>query len=182
MIRTILQMGNPLLRRTADPVTDFTESALQGLIDDLRETASSSGGVGIAAPQIGESVRIALIASQPSERYPQAPLIGPILLVNPVFEWKSEEMEKGWEGCLSIPGIRGIVPRHTKIRVRHNAFPGGAELTSEFEHFIARVVQHEMDHLNGTLYIDRVETPLDLATEQEYFRLITESNSQDVPE
>jgi peptide deformylase len=188
MIRTITQMGNPILRDQAASVTDFSETALRGLIDDMLETAAATGGVGIAAPQVGESLRLAIVASQPSERYPHAPSIAPIILINPVVEWKSEEMEEGWEGCLSIPGIRGIVPRSARIRVRYAAFPGTGdpagrphgEIIEEFEGFIARVVQHEMDHLVGTLFVDRVERRdgerlEDLVTEQEYRRIVAEA-------
>ena len=182
MIRTITQMGNPVLRKHAAPVADFSETAIQGLVEDLVETAAATGGVGIAAPQIGESIRLAIVVSEPNERYPHAPEIGPIVLINPVVEWKSEETERDWEGCLSIPGIRGIVARHTKIRVRYATVPSGAEVVEEFEDFVARVVQHEMDHLDGMLYIDRVATTLDLATDEEYRRIVTAEEPSDMPE
>jgi peptide deformylase len=182
VIRTLTQMGNPVLRKRAASVTDFSETSLRGFIDDMFETSAATGGVGIAAPQVGESLRLAIVASNPSERYPHAPAIGPIILINPVIEWKSEETEKGWEGCLSIPGIRGIVPRYCKIRVRYAALGTGLDIVAEFEDFVARVVQHEMDHLDGMLFIDRVETTLDLATEQEYRRIATGDGRQESSE
>jgi peptide deformylase len=173
MIRTITQLGNPILRQIAAPVIDFSETALKGLIDDLFETLAATGGVGIAAPQIGESVRVAIVASEPNERYPHAPSIGPIILINPVVEWQSEEREKGWEGCLSVPGIRGIVPRPVKIRVRFTEYKTGKTILAEAEGFTARVILHETDHLDGTVFVDRIESTRDLATEQEYRRIVT---------
>ena len=174
MIKPILQLGNPLLRRKALTITDPSDPDLGPLLDDMLATLHESRGVGIAAPQIGVSLRLVIIASESNDRYPEAPTMVAVPLLNPRIEWASPETEKDWEGCLSIPGLRGIVPRNTHIRVRYLNFPGGEEVVEEFEGFVARIVQHEVDHLDGTLFIDRVGSTRELATEREYTRIVTE--------
>jgi peptide deformylase len=174
MIKPIIQMGNKLLRRKSVPVTDLSDPNLAQLLEDMLDTLKDSGGVGIAAPQIGESVRLVIIASQSNDRYPDAPPMIPQPMVNPIIEWAGPEIEKDWEGCLSIPGLRGIVPRKAHIRVRYRTLPQGKEVVEEFEGFVARIVQHEVDHLDGKLFIDRVRSTRELATEQEYARIVTE--------
>ncbi len=174
MIKPILQLGNPILRRKAAPIADVSDTRLPKLLEDMLDTLKESGGVGIAAPQIGESVRLVIIASQSNDRYPDAPPMTPKPLANPIIEWAGPETEKDWEGCLSIPGLRGIVPRKVLIRVRYLTLPHGEEVVEEFEGFIARIVQHEVDHLDGKLFIDRVRSTRELATEQEYTRIVTE--------
>jgi len=173
VIRTIAQMGHPILRQISMCINGFEDPAIRSLGNDLLETAIQSNGVGIAAPQIFESLRMIVIASRPSARYPHAPELPPVVMVNPELLWASDERESGWEGCLSIPGLRGLVPRHLRVGVRYFTIEG-EERESEYEGFPARVFQHEFDHLQGVLFIDRLESLKELVTEQEYQRRLTE--------
>jgi peptide deformylase len=172
MIRNILQLGNPLLRQKSKPV--LAARGIESLAKDLLDTLQAAGGVGLAASQIGEMLRAALVASQPNDRYPLAPRMEPLLIINPEIIWASPEMEKEWEGCLSIPGIRGLVPRSTVIRVRFLEPATGQDVIQEYAGFVARVFQHELDHLGGKVFLDRVESTLELASEQEYQRILAE--------
>ncbi len=169
--RTIAQLGAPVLRQIAVAVENVKAPQIQELAEDLFATLADTEGVGLAAPQIGESVRMMVIASRPTPRYPSAPLMQPTLLINPSFKALSEIREKGWEGCLSIPGIRAQVPRYTKIAVSY-VDSQGQSLQLTLENFIARVFQHEYDHLDGLVYLDRVENNRDIITEQEFQKLI----------
>lgn len=169
----IAQLGNPILRIQASNVEKADESTLQSLIDDMLATMEDAGGVGIAAPQVYESVRIIIVSSWPSVRYPNAPRMAPAPMLNPEIIWADEEVEKGWEGCLSIPGIRGLVPRSRRIKVKYMTREGKTD-EREFVDFVARVFQHELDHLNGTVFTDRLESPLDMVTEKEYMRIVSE--------
>jgi len=130
------------------------------------------GGIGIAAPQIGVALRVMIIASQPNARYPQAPAIAPIVMLNPVLAWSSDINVKDWEGCLSVPGIRALVPRATHIRVHYTDASTLQETAIEYCDFVARVWLHEFDHLNGILYPDRMESTRDMVTEAEYRKLM----------
>ncbi len=155
MIRTILRMGDARLLRTARPVTGFGTPALRGLITDMLDTLRASGGVGLAAPQIGVDLRLIVFGFEHSERYPDAPSVPFTILANPVLEMLSDETEDGQEGCLSLPGLRGEVPRYRRLRYSGSDAEGNA-LTREAEGFHARVVQHECDHLDGILYPMRI--------------------------
>ena len=125
----------------------------------------------LASPQVYEPLTLFILASKPSPRYPNAPLMEPTAIINPEILWVSDKIEKGWEGCLSIPGLRGIVPRHQEIGVRYQT--RNVEVVEvEFTDFICRVFQHEFDHLQGVVFIDRLESTLDLMTEKEYLRSI----------
>jgi len=168
----IVQLGHPVLRKRASAVEDVRGGATQSLIDDMLATMEDASGVGIAAPQVYESVRIMIVSSYPSIRYPHAPRMAPIPIVNPEIVWASEEVEKGWEGCLSIPGIRGLVPRNKRIKVKFVTREGKVG-EREFADFVARVFQHEIDHLNGIVFTDRLETPLDMITEKEYMKIVS---------
>ncbi|NTW52062.1 MAG: peptide deformylase [Chlorobiaceae bacterium] len=172
-IRTIAQMGHPILRQVSTGIVCMEDPDIRLLANDLLETAIQSKGVGLAAPQVFESLRMIVIASRPSVRYPHAPELPPVVMVNPELLWASNEKESGWEGCLSIPGLRGLVPRHLRIGVRYLTMDG-EEKDVEYEGFPARVFQHEFDHLQGVLFIDRLESLNDLVTEQEYQRRLTE--------
>ncbi len=130
-----------------------------------------SKGVGLAAPQIFESYQILIISSHPNERYPNAPLMKNEVLINPKIIKKSKKKNKDWEGCLSIPSIRAKVPRHTKIDVEYTSTDGTLKRVV-FEDFIARIFQHEYDHLKGKVYLDRVEDNKDIVSEEIYFKLI----------
>ena len=154
-IRRVLRMGDPHLLQPAAPVTEFGTPALRALITDMFDTMAAEGGVGIAAPQIGISLRVVIFGFEHSQRYPEAPPVPMTVLVNPVITPLSEEIEDGWEGCLSVPGLRGVVPRYT--RIRYQGFtPDGEPIDRIAEGFHARVVQHECDHLDGLLYPMRV--------------------------
>jgi peptide deformylase len=150
-VREILRMGDPRLLQQARVVTAFGTPALSALIRDMFDTMAAAGGVGLAAPQIGVDLQLVIFGFERSERYPEAPPVPRTILINPLIVALDDEQEEGWEGCLSLPGLRGLVPRHR--RIRYSGFdPGGQPLTREAEGFHARVVQHECDHLRGTLY------------------------------
>ncbi|GAB4270617.1 MAG: peptide deformylase [Methylomicrobium sp.] len=170
-IRPIEQLGAPVLRQMAAPVEDIDDPAVAEVIESMLATLAATEGVGIAAPQIGESLRIVVVASRPTARYPSAPSIEPTVMINPEFEPLSNEFEKGWEGCLSIPGIRALVPRYRRIAVGYRDRRNQRQ-NVEFDDFVARVFQHEFDHLDGKVYLDRVESNRDIISEQEYQNLI----------
>ncbi len=167
----IVQLGNPVLRVVATPVTEVGGIETQTEIKAMQAALASTQGVGLAAPQIGISKQIVIVASRPSPRYSQAPLMEPTVMINPRFVALSEEKEKGWEGCLSIPGIRALVPRYTAIEVTYTNIEGHA-VQQQFDSFVARIFQHEYDHLEGKVYLDRVEDNQDIVAESEYFKLI----------
>ena len=163
----VIQLGHPLLRQRATAIADSQSDRIQTLIDDLILTVQQANGVGIAAPQTARSERLFIVASRPNPRYPTAPEMAPTAMINPTIVGHSTDMEKGWEGCLSVPGIRGLVPRYTTIQVEYTGRDGNL-YQQELTHFVARIFQHELDHLNGLVFLDRVEGPQDLMTEQEY--------------
>ncbi|HEY2591717.1 MAG TPA: peptide deformylase [Steroidobacteraceae bacterium] len=155
-VRPVLKMGHPMLRQIAAPVTAFGTAELAALIADLDETMRALSGAGIAAPQIGVSLRVVIFELQENPRYPHVAPIPFTVLINPVLEPLGVEREEGWEGCLSVPGLRGLVRRYR--RLRYQGFtPEGAAIDRTVEGFHARVVQHEVDHLDGILYPQRIE-------------------------
>lgn len=156
MIREVLRMGDPRLLRRAREVEAFGTPELQALITDMFDTMHHLDGVGLAAPQIGVDLRLVIFGFEHSERYPDAPEVPQTILINPVLEYFGEPTEAGWEGCLSVPGLRGIVPRYSRLRY-HGFDPQGRLIEREAEGFHARVVQHECDHLDGVLYPMRVK-------------------------
>ena len=154
-VREILKMGDPRLLRVAQPVPAFDTPELHALIADMFDTMAAAGGVGLAAPQIGVDLALVIFGFDQSERYPDAPPVPRTVLLNPVITPLSADEEEGWEGCLSVPGLRGVVPRFKSIR--YTGFdPLGQPIEREAEGFHARVVQHECDHLIGKLYPMRV--------------------------
>ncbi len=163
----IIHLGHPTLRQTATPVTDSQSPEIQVLIDRLLETVKASNGVGIAAPQVDVSVQLMIIASRPNPRYPDAPTMEPIALINPAIISCSPELEKGWEGCLSVPDFRGNVSRHQSITVEYIDRTGYL-IRSTFTRFVARIFQHEYDHLQGLVFLDRLEDHDDRITEEEF--------------
>jgi len=171
VLRQIAQLGHPVLRQDALTVPDPTQPLIQSLIDDMLATVAEVNGVGIAAPQVYEPLRIFIIASRPNSRYPHAPAMEPTALLNPELIWASDEKEKDWEGCLSIPGIRGFVPRSRKIGVKYLT-RSGVLREEEFSDFLARIFQHEFDHLNATVFLDRVENNREIITDKEFLRII----------
>lgn len=150
-VRTILRMGDPLLLQVAEPVADIADPALQTLIRDMFDTMEAAGGVGLAAPQIGVSRQVVIFGFEKSARYPEAAPVPRTILINPVIEPLGDAEELGWEGCLSVPGLRGEVPRHSRIRYR-GIDPEGNAIDRTVAGFHARVVQHECDHLIGKLF------------------------------
>lgn len=157
MIREILKMGDPRLLRVAPPVPDsmIGSAELDTLIADMFETMHAAGGVGLAAPQIGVDLQLVIFGFDSSERYPDAPPVPQTILLNPVITPLSQDMEEGWEGCLSVPGLRGAVNRYSLIRYE-GVDPKGARIDRTADGFHARVVQHECDHLIGRLYPSRI--------------------------
>ena len=148
-------MGDPRLLRVARPVGEFDTPELDALIADMFETMHAANGAGLAAPQIGVDLAVVIFGFGSNARYPEAPPVPETVLINPRVEALSELEEEGWEGCLSVPGLRGIVPRWARIRYRGRD-QKGARIEREAEGFHARVVQHECDHLIGTLYPMRI--------------------------
>ncbi|AKQ61604.1 peptide deformylase [Bordetella hinzii] len=155
MIHPILKMGDPRLLRVAAPVEDFGSPALRQLIEDMFETMIHAKGVGLAAPQIGVDLQLVIFGFERNPRYPDAPAVPQTVLCNPVITPLSDEMDEGWEGCLSVPGLRGLVPRYRHIRYQ-GMDPDGRAIDREASDFHARVVQHECDHLIGRLYPSRI--------------------------
>ncbi|ALC56881.1 peptide deformylase [Burkholderia pseudomallei] len=155
MIREILKMGDPRLLEVARPVEAFNTPELHALVADMFETMHHANGAGLAAPQIGVGLQVIIFGFGSSERYPEAPPVPETVLVNPSIEYLPPDLEEGWEGCLSVPGLRGVVSRYR--RVRYSGFDQyGAKLERIAEGFHARVVQHEYDHLIGKLYPMRI--------------------------
>lgn len=154
-IRPILKMGDPRLLRQAQPVLDFGSPQLLALIDDMFDTMHAANGAGLAAPQIGVDLQLVIFGFKHNSRYPDAPEVPETVLLNPVLTPLGDEMEEGWEGCLSVPGLRGVVSRHSRLRyVGVDQY--GKPIAREADGFHARVVQHECDHLIGVLYPMRV--------------------------
>jgi len=153
--REILKMGDPRLLRVAQHVSAFDTPELRALIDDMFETMHAARGAGLAAPQIGVDLAIVIFGFTSNERYPSAPPVPQTVLINPTIEPLGDAEESDWEGCLSVPGMRGVVPRWA--RIRYSGFdPHGQRIEREAEGFHARVVQHEVDHLLGKLYPMRI--------------------------
>jgi peptide deformylase len=155
MIRDVLRMGDPRLLQVSAPVQQFNTPELEGLLRDMRDTMASLNGAGLAAPQIGVPLRVVMFGVERNPRYPEAEEVPFTILCNPQLRPLDEVMEEGWEGCLSVPGMRGLVPRH--LRLRYSGFdPQGRPIEREASDFHARVVQHECDHLDGILYPMRI--------------------------
>ncbi|MFX1672207.1 peptide deformylase [Paraburkholderia sp. A2WS-5] len=155
MIREILRMGDPRLLGIARPVDHFDTPELHELIADMFDTMHAANGAGLAAPQIGVDLQVVIFGFEDNERYPEAPPVPQTVLINPVIHPLSHDMEEGWEGCLSVPGLRGAVSRYSMIR--YNGFDQyGNTIERVAEGFHARVVQHECDHLIGKLYPMRI--------------------------
>ncbi len=156
MIHPILKMGDARLLRVAEPVREFDTPQLHRLIDEMFETMHDAGGAGLAAPQIDVNLRLVIFGFDKVARDPDAPPVPPTVLINPVITPLDTTIEEGWEGCLSVPGLRGVVPRHA--RLRYTGFDAkGAAIDRTVDGFHARVVQHECDHLDGILYPMRVK-------------------------
>lgn len=172
-VHPILKMGDARLLRMAEPVTEFNTEALHALVHDLWDTMRSAQGAGLAAPQIGVNLQLVIFgAGLPNPRYPDRPPVPPTVLINPVITPLSDEEEEDWEGCLSIPGMRGKVPRYSHIRYQGYT-PYGDVIDREAKGFHARVVQHECDHLYGKLYPMRMRDLTSLGFTQVLFPDLT---------
>lgn len=155
-IKTVVKMGNSKLAEPSLPVRDFADPQLQSIISDMLDTMKEEDGVGIAAPQIGYQLRIIIFGFEANPRYPDENSIPFTVLINPEIEVLTDEMVDGWEGCLSVPGLRGLVPRYTKIN--YSGYDINGQRIARFaEGFHARVLQHEYDHLDGILYPMRIK-------------------------
>ncbi len=170
-VKEVLKMGHPILRDKAQAVTDFESSALASLLEDMLDTMQALNGAGLAAPQIGVSLRVVIFAVESNPRYPDAESIPQTILINPEIITLSTQQELGWEGCLSIPGMRGLVPRFQHIRYRGFTQQGDL-IEREVSGFHARVVQHEVDHLDGILYPLRMTDLTNFGFEQEQFPVV----------
>ena len=154
-VREILKMGDARLLRVAQPVTEFGTRALHDLVEDMQQTMVAANGAGLAAPQIGVDLALVIFGIERNERYPEASPVPMTVLLNPQITPLDEALVEGWEGCLSVPGLRGLVPRYGRIRYRGQDV-NGAVIEREADGFHARVVQHECDHLIGRLYPTRM--------------------------
>ncbi len=154
-LRPVLKMGHPLLRQVAAPVSELATPELRALVADMDETMRALNGAGIAAPQIGVSLRVVIFELKDNPRYPHIAPVPYTVLVNPELTPLGPEEEEGWEGCLSVPGMRGLVPRYRRLRYR-GLSPEGTAIDRTVEGFHARVVQHEVDHLDGILFPQRI--------------------------
>jgi peptide deformylase len=165
---TVLRMGHPLLQRVAAPVERFGTAELRQLVTDMDDTMRALNGAGIAAPQIGVSVRAVIFEVTRNPRYPQAEPVPYTVLLNPVLDLLGDERDEAWEGCLSVPGLRGMVARHTTLRYRGFDLDG-RPIDRTVTGFHARVVQHEVDHLDGILYPMRIADMRSFGFEDELF-------------
>jgi peptide deformylase len=155
-VREILKMGDPRLLRVAAEVKEFGTPGMEALIADMFDTMHAANGVGLAAPQIGVNLQLVIFGFRHNERYPDAPEVPETVLINPVLRPLSDEMEEGFEGCLSVPGLRGSVPRYTRLHYE-GLDQHGNRISRDVDGFHARVVQHEVDHLLGILYPMRIK-------------------------
>jgi peptide deformylase len=167
-VRPVLRMGDPRLLERSQEVARFGTPELKALLADMHDTMEALDGAGLAAPQIGVPLRVVVFGVKHNPRYPDAEEVPYTVLINPVIRPIGRKMEDGWEGCLSVPGMRGIVPRHLKIR--YTGFdPNGAPIDRKVSDFHARVVQHECDHLDGILYPMRIRDLRDFGFTEELF-------------
>jgi peptide deformylase len=167
-IRPVLRMGHPVLRQVAAPVERFGTPELRALVRDMDDTMRALYGAGIAAPQVGVSLRVVIFEVTANPRYPQAEAVPYTVLVNPELEPIGADQEDGWEGCLSVPGLRGLVPRYRQLRYRGRDLDG-QPIDRTVSGFHARVVQHEVDHLDGILYPMRIADLRNLGYEDVLF-------------
>ncbi|MBL1433884.1 MAG: peptide deformylase [Gammaproteobacteria bacterium] len=172
-VREVLRMGTPSLFEVSLAIAEFDNNALHDLVADMFDTMALYSGAGLAAPQIGINKRLVIFGVEKNPRYPDVEVVPTTVLINPEIEFLSDEGELGWEGCLSVPGMRGAVERCTQIRYRgYDQY--GQEIVREAEGFHARVVQHEVDHLDGVLYPMRIDDMTLFGFEKELFPEKTE--------
>ena len=168
-VQKVLRMGDPRLLQVAEPVTEFNTAELDGLIQDMFDTMAALDGAGLAAPQIGVGKRLVIFGVEANPRYPEVEPVPTTILINPQLEALAKDMDEAWEGCLSVPGMRGLVPRFTQLR--YSGYDQhGKHFTREVNGFHARVVQHEYDHLDGILYPRRIRDMINFGFEDELFK------------
>ena len=167
-VRLVLRMGDPRLLEVSLPVERFDTAELRELLTDMQDTMHALNGAGLAAPQIGVPLRVVIFGMQSNPRYPDAEPVPLTVLLNPVLETLGDDIEDGWEGCLSVPGMRGLVPRYKRLRYQGFDASGHA-IDRTVDDFHARVVQHECDHLDGVLYPMRVRDLRDFGFTAELF-------------
>lgn len=167
-VRLVLRMGDPRLLEVSRPVERFDTAELRELLTDMQDTMHALNGAGLAAPQIGVPLRVVIFGMQSNPRYPDAEPVPLTVLLNPVLETLGDDIEEGWEGCLSVPGMRGLVPRYKRLRYQGFDASGHA-IDRTVDDFHARVVQHECDHLDGVLYPMRVRDLRDFGFTAELF-------------
>jgi peptide deformylase len=167
----ITQLGAPVLRRRLKDVVRPSAPKTQALIDDMMATMRKAQGVGIAANQVGVDQRLFIIAPEPSARYPKAPRMAPVAMINPDLVRASKRMVTDWEGCLSIPGLRARVPRHHEIEIAFTTREGD-RVRAVLRGFVARIFQHEFDHISGKVFVDRVVDTRTFMTEAEYRKMM----------
>lgn len=163
-ILPIAKQGEAILQQRAQTVTDLHDPALQTLIDNMLATMLAANGVGIAAPQVFAPLRMIIVASRPNPRYPDAPLMEPLTMINPEICWQSADTGTGWEGCLSVPDARALVNRANRLQVRYLTRSGEA-VEAEYAEFVARIIQHECDHLDGILFPERLADASEMVSE-----------------
>ncbi|HDZ16345.1 MAG TPA: peptide deformylase [Methylophaga aminisulfidivorans] len=163
----IHQLGHPVLRQKALPVSDISVPLFQAQLDELMQFVLEKNGMGIAAPQVGISKQFFILSSHPNVRYPLAPNVPAFFVINPEVINHSDSKSKDWEGCLSLPGVRALVPRYDWISVRYQTREG-VIIETEYDGFLARVFQHEYDHLIGHVFLDRIDSSFDVMMEHEW--------------
>jgi len=168
-VRNVLKMGDPRLLQVAEPVQAFSTPELDALIQDMFDTMVALDGAGLAAPQIGVNLRLVIFGVEANPRYPEVEPVPTTILINPRLELMGNEMDQAWEGCLSVPGLRGLVPRYTRLRYS-GCDQHGRSFTREAHGFHARVVQHECDHLDGILYPRRIRDLTQFGYEEVLFQ------------
>ena len=167
----VAHLGNLVVGKKAKNVGNIYDLQIRELIDNMIATCLEIDGVGIAAPQVYRSLRLFIIASRPNPRYPHAPKMRPLPVINPKIVSSGKKKSKDWEGCLSIPGIRGLVPRYSSITVEYT-IKDGRRIKKTFKGFVARIFQHEYDHIEGMTFLERVENPKEFISEKEYQRMM----------
>jgi peptide deformylase len=171
----VIELGDERLREQAKKVNDVFAPEVQELIDNMLATVKKAQGVGLAAPQVGVMLQVFIVSPNPTQRYPHAAIDDTLVVINPKITPKSSEKELDWEGCLSIPGIRGKVNRYKHISVSYQNRLGEFH-TEEFSNFTARIFQHEYDHLNGTVFLDKLSSLKTLITDNYYFNLMEQKD------
>lgn len=177
ILRQIAQLGHPILRKKAENVENIKDKKIKNLINDMTAVVMDADGVGLAAPQVYEPLKVFILASHKTSRYPDAPEMKPLAIINPQIISASAEKTKDWEACLSIPGIRGLVPRSNSITVEYQT-KNGIKVNKKYSSFLARIFQHEYDHLEGLVFLDRLESNKDIISEKEYQKLIRREKSK----